>query len=294
LRLGGPGLGHRLCRKGVRAHAGGGADIQRRLAGRGGRATGPLYFAGQNGITWTDASGKTGTIPYPSAPLMSFAATDPAQGGHVLWGTTGDYTVQPPRFKTLFWDGSAWQDSGGPGFNALSIGVDNSVWGYVGNGQLLSPGLYRYNSQGQWVLAVKSPTGGLMQSYAVVDPYDIWAVDNNFKLSRWNGQRWTPQADGSPNWIATGWDGAVYGLNTLLVGAAQALQRFNGFAQWVPMPLTFTYFSRLRKPRRQWPLVGLQAGAAILARRHVAGHGYRRACHHLRRRRRHRVGHRPQ
>lgn len=208
----------------------------------GGR-TGPVYVSGSNGITWTNASGATGTIPFPAGPLVSIAATDPAQpGAHVLWGTTADYSVQPPRFAALFWDGSAWKDSGGPGFNAISIGVDNSVWGYIGGGQRLSPGLYRFNNQGQWALAVNSPTGGLMQSYMVVDANDIWAVDNAFKLYRWNG-RWTLQSNASSNWLRLGWDGAVYGLNLTTGGNPQSLMRFNGFSQWVTTPLAINYIT---------------------------------------------------
>jgi hypothetical protein len=93
-----------------------------------GGPAGPLWvYVG--GITWTDSAGKTGTIPAPSVELTSFAATDPAQGGYALWATTADYSPKPPKLSALFWDGSTWKDSGAPGFSAISIGLDNSVWG---------------------------------------------------------------------------------------------------------------------------------------------------------------------
>jgi hypothetical protein len=205
-----------------------------------GGPAGPLWvYAGS--ITWTDSAGKTGTVPAPSVEFTSFAATDPAKGGYALWGTTADYSPKPPKLSALFWDGSAWKDSGGPGFNAISIGLDNSVWGYFAGTGASGPGLYSFNSQGQWALAVKLPAAAAapLQSFAVVQPYSIWAVDSNSKLYHWNGQVWMPQAAGSPTWIRCGADGAVYGRNTLL-GTQAGVLRFNGFAQWVPMPVTFS------------------------------------------------------
>jgi hypothetical protein len=86
--------------------------------------------------------------------------------------------------------GSTWKDSGGPGFNAISIGLENSVWGNLADTAASAPGLYRFSSQRQWGLAVKPPAGVTLQSFTVVEPYDIWAVGNNSKLHHWNGQVW--------------------------------------------------------------------------------------------------------
>jgi hypothetical protein len=204
-----------------------------------GGATGLLWvYAGS--ITWTDSSGKTGTIPAPQFEFTSFAATDPAKGGYALWATTINGLPKPPKLATLFWDGSAWKDSGGPGFNEISVGRDNSVWGYLHDAQPpATPGLYRFNSQGKWVLASTLPAGLLLQSFTALDAYDIWAMGDDAKPYRWNGQFWTQQDDGSPNWIRCGADGVVYGRNAA-AGSQAPLQRFNGFTQWVPMPVTFT------------------------------------------------------
>ena len=41
----------------------------------------------------------------------------------------------------------------------ISIGLDNSVWGNLADTATAAPGLYRFNSPGQWALAVKPPAG---------------------------------------------------------------------------------------------------------------------------------------
>jgi hypothetical protein len=228
----------------------------------GGR-TGPIYVWATSAVTWSDSTGKSGTIPLPTGSVMSLEATDPAQGGpYALWASITDYSANPPRTTIQFWNGTAWNDSGASGVNTVAVGLDNSVWSYMGNAQALGPGLYRYNAQGKWVLAVKSPTGGLMVSYTVLAAYDIWAVDINFALYHWNGQAWTKQPDGSPTAVWCGWDGAIYGVNTTLGGRAQPLQRFNGFGQWFTLPVTITTINDLlsRDGSGVWWMTGVSGG----------------------------------
>jgi hypothetical protein len=200
-------------------------------------------------VAWKDSAGNTGTVPLPDGRLPAqIAATDPAQpGARPLWAVLINMGVHPPIFNNLFWTGSAWQDSGGPGLSCLAIGIDNSVWGYVarqftGQAQPQNPGLYRFNDQGQWVVAINSPTGGFMRAYTVVAPYDIWAVDPNLKLYHWDGLSWTLQPDSSPSWIERGWDGSTFGLHIENRGTPQPLLRFDGLAQWVPTGLNMVDF----------------------------------------------------
>jgi|GEM_PF-6505227 len=207
----------------------------------GGR-TGRLWVGGQQNITWTDRSGQTGVIPYPPRPsdqnvgINCIVATDPAQGGYALWATTTNWSASPRRIQTLFWDGSAWRDSGAPGLNALSIGLDNSVWGYVS--PEMNGALYRFvaTPTATWSLALMPPASGHIYSYTVIDPNNIWAVDDTFALYRWDGGSWR-QGGGGPTSIQRGWDGALYGRYQLDPQHQQPVLLFNGFAGWVTAPL---------------------------------------------------------
>lgn len=209
------------------------------LGGRSGR----LWVGGWTNITWTDRSGQTGVIPTPPRPgdqnvgINCIAATDPAQGGYLLWATTTNWSASPPHSQALFWDGSAWRDSGAPGLNALSIGLDNSVWGYVS--PQMNGALYRFvaTPTARWVQALTPPASGHIYSYTVIDPNNIWAVDDTFALYHWDGGSWMRQGGGGPTSIQRGWDGALYGRYQLDPQHQQPVLLFNGFSGWVTAPL---------------------------------------------------------
>lgn len=214
-------------------------------------AAGPLWTVtnATRTVAWTDSAGNTGAIPLPNSRLPAqIAATDPAQpGAHQLWAVLVDMSVHPPVSNNLFWTGNGWQDSGGPGLSCLALGIDNSVWGYVAReftsqSQPQSPGLYRFDDQGQWVVAISSPTGGFMRTYTVIAPYDIWAVDPSFRLYHWDGLSWTAQPADAPSFIERGWDGSTFGLHIESRGTPQPLLRFDGLAQWVPTGLNVVDF----------------------------------------------------
>ncbi|HZS36009.1 MAG TPA: tectonin domain-containing protein [Polyangia bacterium] len=198
---------------------------------------------GRDGTVWR-ASGYPASISrrnadgtWQSMPLINSSPRGPQSGAlavgdaNTVWAISGDY-YQSPAWR---FDGAQWVNttSGMNGFAFLSIGRDNSVWGYCPGDASMSGKLYRYVADGNWSVL---PGPGFIQMAAVREGADIWISDGYGNLSHWDGGRWTPQPGRlSALWSAA--DGTLYGSLAGPPMQPGTNFRYNGFYNWTQLSL---------------------------------------------------------